>query len=845
MKFVNLAICTAFIFCFVCSTEAAAQTTEFTYQGSLNDQGGQANGSFDFEFKLFHTLEGATQQGPTLAKPGVMVNGGIFSVNLDFGDQFPGSDRFLEIAVKKTGAGAYNLLLPRQKIGTSPYAIKSLVADISVTSVNATNAVNAQNADQATNALQLDGVSADQFVHISDPRLSDARNPLPDSPIYIQNRDDEQPDSRFHISGTGKASVFEASLHFNQNGKRLLGTGDSNTNLFAGLDAGSANAAGTHNSFFGWSAGNVNTDGTNNSFFGAQAGDSNLLGDANSFFGNAAGKLNSSGSGNSFMGNGSGNFNTTGMENTFVGNGTGQTQTVGLRNTLIGYFADTGANNLEAATALGAYSRANQPNSTAIGAYSQVDQSNALVLGSINGVNGAPADTKVGIGTTTPLERLHVVGNSIISGNLTVNGALIASIPSNSTSYIHNRTDQQSASNFNISGNGTAGGTLSANAINSQTQFNINGTSVLSISEAGFNTFAGQASGAGVTSGTNNAYFGRNVGVSNATGSFNSLFGAFAGGAGNYGFYNSFFGESAGGSNSTGGFQNSFFGYKAGFTNTTGHSNTAVGNFADVGSGNLIYATAIGANAVVSTHNTIMLGRALDRVVAPGNMIVGDPITQRGQLNLISSAGNFNLYMQGGASTVGVNLATAASGANNPALFISHYNGTTYTDRLVITPSGTVQVLYMGTAGATTVCRNASNELATCSSSLRYKTNVSPLTMGMDIVRRLQPISFDWKGAGVHDLGLGAEEVAEVAPLLVTLGSDGVVEGVKYDRLNAVLINALKEQQVQLDSGQEKLQIQQQEIRNLQARTDRQEMELVALRAWVCSVIEDANMCSH
>jgi hypothetical protein len=55
-------------------------------------------------------------------------------------------------------------------------------------------------------------------------------------------------------------------------------------------------------------------------------------------------------------------------------------------------------------------------NAAAIGAQAMVTQSNSLVLGQINGVNGATADTNVGIGTTAPSTRLHVVGDSFFNG---------------------------------------------------------------------------------------------------------------------------------------------------------------------------------------------------------------------------------------------------------------------------------------------------------------------------------------------------------------------------------------------------------------------------------------------
>ena len=65
----------------------------------------------------------------------------------------------------------------------------------------------------------------------------------------------------------------------------------------------------------------------------------------------------------------------------------------------------------------------------------------------------------------------------------------------------------------------------------------------------------------------------------------------------------------------------------------------------------------------------------------------------------------------------------------------------------------------------------------------------------MDLLSRLRPVTFDWKNSGQEDLGLIAEEVAELEPLLITTNEQGQVEGVKYDRINMVLINAVKEQQ--------------------------------------------------
>ncbi len=51
-------------------------------------------------------------------------------------------------------------------------------------------------------------------------------------------------------------------------------------------------------------------------------------------------------------------------------------------------------------------------NATAIGAFSRTDCNNCMVLGGISGTSDESADTKVGIGTTTPSSRLHIKANS-------------------------------------------------------------------------------------------------------------------------------------------------------------------------------------------------------------------------------------------------------------------------------------------------------------------------------------------------------------------------------------------------------------------------------------------------
>ena len=190
-------------------------------------------------------------------------------------------------------------------------------------------------------------------------------------------------------------------------------------NLFAGdLVA----TAGTDNAIFGYQAGAANT-GSYNVIMGTQAAQSKTTGDLSTIIGWYAGRvgaahqgntlvgaqagLNTTGSSNTALGEKSGQANTTGASNVFVGNSAGDTNTTSGQLTIIGNNADVGV-----ATGL--------VNATALGYRASVNQSNSLVLGSINGVNSATADTKVGIGTSTPNYLLHVNDGSNTQGALQI-----------------------------------------------------------------------------------------------------------------------------------------------------------------------------------------------------------------------------------------------------------------------------------------------------------------------------------------------------------------------------------------------------------------------------------------
>ena len=433
-----------------CVWSARAQSTEFTYQGRLLSGDVPASGSYDFEFALFDADTGGNQLGSTFSLSAVNVNNGVFSVRIDFGNQFPGASRFLEIHVKEAGSATFAVLSPRQAISSAPYSIKSLNA------TNADSATNATNANTAVNATQLGGVGASQYVLTTDARLTNQRPPTANSINYIWNGTTQQAGSSFNITGNG------------------------------------------------------------------------------------------------------------------------------------------------------------------------------LIGGS------------VGIGTTNPITKLYVAGGPISTDSL--------------------------------------------------------------------------------------------------------------------------------------------FGFQIRDTANPANTPFAMLNFFNSGT-DLGLSNFRAAGIIFATNTTT--GSATARMY-------------------VNNAGN-----------VGINNMTPQ-------------------DKLDV--GGIVRVRTLGAAGSSTLCLNVSSQISSCSSSIRYKTDVRHFGSGLDLIRKLRPVSFTWKDGGMRDFGLVAEEVNKVEPLLTTTNDKGEVEGVKYDRVSVVLVNAINEQQKQIEN-------QQKEVDTQKSIIERQQAQIDALKKLVCSRKRVAAIC--
>ncbi len=115
-------VCLAMLIAVLIPTIASAQSTTFTYQGKLVDNGAPATGHYDMVFRVFDADVGGTQIGSDIGAA-VPVAAGLFTIDLDFGPSiFDASPRWLEAEVN------LQPLAPRQQITSTPFAQTAIAA---------------------------------------------------------------------------------------------------------------------------------------------------------------------------------------------------------------------------------------------------------------------------------------------------------------------------------------------------------------------------------------------------------------------------------------------------------------------------------------------------------------------------------------------------------------------------------------------------------------------------------------------------------------------------------------------------------------------------------------------
>ena len=289
-----------------------------------------------------------------------------------------------------------------------------------------------------------------------------------------------------------------------------------------------------------------------------------------------------------------------------------------------------------------------------------------------------------------------------------------------------------------------------------------------------FNTAVGAAALNGNTTGANNTAVGRQALFSNTTGFGNTANGAKALFSNMDGAYNTADGLEALFSNTTG-IGNTAAGYQALYSNTTGAYNTANGVYAlpanTTGNNNTANGYLALFRNTTGSHNTANGQDALS-----GNTTGNDNIAVGYQAGDGLTTGNDNIDI-GSGSTGG------AGEANTIRIGRGGFQTTTY-----------IAGIFGATAsGGTAVYVNSSGQLGTVTSSARFKQDIHSMDKASEAILALKPVTFRYKReldpAGIPQFGLVAEEVAEVDPDLVVRDAEGKPYTVRYEAVNAMLLN--------------------------------------------------------
>ena len=127
-------------------------------------------------------------------------------------------------------------------------------------------------------------------------------------------------------------------------------------------------------------------------------------------------------------------------------------------------------------------------------------------------------------------------------------------------------------------------------------------------------------------------------------------------------------------------------------------------------------------------------------------------------------------------------------------------------------------------AGGTQVFINSNNKLGTATSSKRFKEGIKPIGKASEALFSLKPISFRYKkeidSTGRSQFGLVAEDVERVSPELVVRDKEGKPYTVRYDAVNAMLLNEFLKEHKAFMEEQHKLQEQGETIARLEKQVE-------------------------
>jgi uncharacterized coiled-coil protein SlyX len=273
-------------------------------------------------------------------------------------------------------------------------------------------------------------------------------------------------------------------------------------------------------------------------------------------------------------------------------------------------------------------------------------------------------------------------------------------------------------------------------------------------------------------------------------------------------------------SNNTTGVENTANGVEALSGNTTGGYNTATGVFAlarnTTGNNN----TANGFAAL--QFNTTGNNNMADGFNALGSNTAGHDNAAVGfQALLGNTTGSNNIAL---GSNAGSKLT---SGSNNIEIGANVPGVAGEANTIRIGKSGTQQKTFVaGIYGKTVasgvgVIINSTGQLGTVQSSARFKDDIKPMDKASEAVLKLKPVTFRYKEEldpeKIPQFGLIAEDVEKVNPDLVTRDDDHNVVTVRYEAVNAMLLNEFLKEHQKVEEQQHKLELQEKKAQEQEA----------------------------
>jgi hypothetical protein len=342
---------------------------------------------------------------------------------------------------------------------------------------------------------------------------------------------------------------------------------------------------------------------------------------------------------------------------------------------------------------------------------------------------------------------------------------------------------------------------------------------------AGNNTAEGTQALFSLTTGTDNTAIGFNTLINNTTGSLNTATGSLALNSNTTATGNTAVGYQALYSNTSGGGNNAF-GSQALLSNISGIRNLAVGSGAlgSLTSGDLNVAVGNIAlfQGVTVNFNTALGRGALFRSQGDQNVglgfFAGANLSNGGTNNIyIGNAGPVPIGTESNTIRLGTQTATTVTTGGveshpmpaHTATFIAGISGAAVTGSAVLVSS--------------------SGQLGVRASSKRFKEEIKPMDEASEAILALKPVTFRYKkeidAERTPQFGLVAEDVAKVNPALVARDEQGKVYTVRYDAVNAMLLNEFLKEHRKVEEQSRNIQEQDATITQL-----KKEMQTIAAR---------------